>query len=225
VEICHCKTCTDGLHVIIVIIAIANSLFTCFLSHNVSIFTHMNSIHFSALSMHYPQCKTLQHASVVCYITDITLSRMTPGASVVCCITDITLSRMTPGASVVCYITDITLSRMTPGASVVCCITDMTSLRMTGAGSHLVPRILHWLLTEKVEKFENGQILWVHTLRLFQTKGEMCAKFGSDQFRNVNLYKFHTNKQTFIFIYRVSEKDCTFSKIFLWAPVVWWAPS
>ena len=27
-------------------------------------------------------------------------------------------------------------------------------------GSHLVPRITHWLLTEKVEK---GQILWAHT--------------------------------------------------------------
>jgi hypothetical protein len=31
---------------------------------------------------------------------------------------------------------------------------------------------------------------------LFRNKGETCAKFGSDRFRNVNLYKFHTNKQT-----------------------------
>jgi len=31
----------------------------------------------------------------------------------------------------------------------------------------------------------------------------MCAKFGSDRFRNVNLYKFHTNKQTSIFIYKM----------------------
>ena len=30
---------------------------------------------------------------------------------------------------------------------------------------------------------------------LFQTKGEMCAKFGSDLFRNVNLYKVHTKKK------------------------------
>jgi len=30
---------------------------------------------------------------------------------------------------------------------------------------------------------------------LFQTKGEMCAKFGSDWFRNVVLYKAQTNKQ------------------------------
>ena len=31
---------------------------------------------------------------------------------------------------------------------------------------------------------------------LFQTKREMCAKFGSDRFRNVDLYKVQTNKQT-----------------------------
>ena len=28
----------------------------------------------------------------------------------------------------------------------------------------------------------------------FQTKGEMCAKFGSDWFKNVGLYKVQTNK-------------------------------
>jgi len=36
-----------------------------------------------------------------------------------------------------------------------------------------------------------------------QTKGEMCAKFGSDRFRNVDLYMFHTKKQTFIFICKI----------------------
>jgi len=55
-------------------------------------FTHMHSVHFSAFSMHYPQCKTLpvrrrncrllqRHARDVTVthaaITDITLSRMT----------------------------------------------------------------------------------------------------------------------------------------------------
>jgi hypothetical protein len=38
---------------------------------------------------------------------------------------------------------------------------------------------------------------------LLQTKGETCVKFGSDRFRNVDLYKFHTNKQTFNFIYKI----------------------
>ena len=31
----------------------------------------------------------------------------------------------------------------------------------------------------------------------------MCAKFGSDRFRNVNLYKVQTRKQTFGFIYKI----------------------
>jgi hypothetical protein len=35
----------------------------------------------------------------------------------------------------------------------------------------------------------------------FQTKGETCAKFDLDRFRNVNLYKLHTNKQTNILLY------------------------
>jgi len=38
---------------------------------------------------------------------------------------------------------------------------------------------------------------------LFQTTGEMCVKFGSDRFRNVDLYKVQTNKQTFISIYKI----------------------
>jgi len=40
---------------------------------------------------------------------------------------------------------------------------------------------------------------------LFETTGEMCAKFGSDRFRNVDLYKVQTNIQTFIFIYKIVE--------------------
>jgi hypothetical protein len=39
---------------------------------------------------------------------------------------------------------------------------------------------------------------------LFQTKGEMCAKYGSDWFRNVNLYRYKlTNKQIFSFVYKI----------------------
>jgi len=36
---------------------------------------------------------------------------------------------------------------------------------------------------------------------LFQTKGETCAKFGSDRFRNVDLYKVQTNIQTNVHLY------------------------
>ena len=39
------------------------------------------------------------------------------------------------------------------------------------------------------------------TLGLFQTKGKMCAKFGSDRFRNANLCKV----QTFSFILKLYE--------------------
>jgi len=39
----------------------------------------------------------------------------------------------------------------------------------------------------------------------------MCAKFGSDWFRNVNLYKVQTNKQTnkqlYIHIYDINPDD------------------
>jgi len=60
-----------------------NSLFTSFLSHQVF---HINTRAFrSLLRIVYALCKTLAvRAIAVCYITDITLSRMTLGASVVC---------------------------------------------------------------------------------------------------------------------------------------------
>ena len=41
---------------------------------------------------------------------------------------------------------------------------------------------------------------------LFQTTGEMCAKFGSDRLRNMDLYKVQTNIQSFIFIYKINAK-------------------
>jgi hypothetical protein len=36
---------------------------------------------------------------------------------------------------------------------------------------------------------------------LFQSTGEICAKFGSDQFRNVDLYKVQTNIHLSLYIY------------------------
>ena len=130
----------DRLYVIICIIAVQLQLqfIIHFLSHQVSIFTHMHSVHVSALSVHYPQCKTLQHSSVVCYITDITLSRMTFGRQPYC-----------------------------------------------SQDSALAPE-------RKGRKGSNIVGLYTH-YDLLQTKGQMCAKFGSDRFINVNLYKFHTN--------------------------------
>jgi hypothetical protein len=63
-------------------------IFTSFLSRQVSIFTHLHYVHFSVLSMHYRERKTLQPVSIFCYITDIRLSRITLGSIVVCYITD-----------------------------------------------------------------------------------------------------------------------------------------
>jgi hypothetical protein len=75
-------------------------------------------------------------------------------------------------------ITDITLSRITPAPPY--CHPDY----------ELAPR----KTTKKVKKVNIvGPYI---PYGLFQTKGEMCAKFGSDWFRNVNLYKVQTNKQT-----------------------------
>jgi hypothetical protein len=51
---------------------------------------------------------------------------------------------------------------------------------------------------------------------LFQTKGEMCATFCSDWFRNVNLYKVQTNAHTqtnIHFYYPTNVPLHSFSKI------------
>jgi len=65
------------------------------------------------------------------------------------------------------------------------------------AGSHLLSWNRHPLATKKVRKVEKVKILGPYVpYGLFQTKGEMCTKFGSDWFKNVNLYKVQPNKQT-----------------------------
>jgi hypothetical protein len=69
------------------------------------------------------------------------------------------ISRMTLGASVVCYITDESWRkcRLLHHGYVYRCRND------SWADSHVVPRILHWPLTEDDENVEKGRILWVHT--------------------------------------------------------------
>ena len=61
------------------------------------------------------------------------------------------------------------------------------------AGSHLLS-----LATKKVRKVEKGKknVGSTHALWSLPHQGEMFATFGSDWFRNVNLYKVQTNKQT-----------------------------
>jgi hypothetical protein len=68
--------------------------------------------------------------------------------------------------------------------------------------SHLLRSIWHTLATEEVEKVGKMEYCGsIRTLGLFQTKGKMCAKFGSDRFRNVNLCKV----QTLSFILKLYE--------------------
>jgi len=67
-------------------------------------------------------------------------------------------------------ITDVTLSRMNLAPTAIFC---------SGIGTHSKQR------TKRL-----------NILGLFQTKGKMCAKFGADWFRNVNLYKLQTHTYT-----------------------------
>jgi len=136
--------------------------------------------------MHYPQRKTLQSASVVCYITDIRLSRMTPGANVVCYITDDSWRK--------CRLLD-------HGYNAV--------RNDSWAGSHVVPKILHWLVTEEVEK---GQILWVHTYHTTSCRRRgrrvrSSVEIGSEMWiciRYTQTNKEKGAKNHFIFIYKTT---------------------
>ena len=74
-----------------------------------------------------------------------------------------------------------------------------------GAGSHILRSIGHKLPTEEVVKLEKMEYCGsIVPYGLLQTKGEICAKFGLDRFRIVNLYKVQTNIQTFSFIYKIA---------------------
>jgi hypothetical protein len=71
-----------------------------------------------------------------------------------------------------------------------------------GAGCHLLRTNRHSLPKNRSKMW--GKLKYCGSIlpcNFLQTKGEMCTKFGSDRFRNVDLYKFHTNKQTNIHLY------------------------
>jgi hypothetical protein len=104
-------------------------------------------------------------------------------------------------------ITDIRLPRMTPPSATTSCRWRHAntswnhgykgSTENGRAGSHLVPMILQWPPKKKGPKVEEVKNFGsIHTLRSPPDQGETYAKFGSDRFRNMNLYKFYTNKQT-----------------------------
>ena len=171
--------------------------------HQVSTFTHVRAVVFSAFSMHYPQCKRRAVRMRNCRaprrrVRDVTGTRAG--------VTDETLSRKS-------------LARVQDTA---CKKAQVSSARTSrawrhrsrsrnygynaladapGAGSHLPGSIGHKLATEEVEKL--GKVEYCRSIvpyGLFHTKGEMCAKFGWDRFRNVNLYKFHTYNHSALYI-------------------------
>jgi hypothetical protein len=41
----------------------------------------------------------------------------------------------------------------------------------------------------------------------------MCAKTGSDRFKNVKLYKVETKKQTFSLIFKMMDLPCIFDTL------------
>ena len=194
---CHCKTCADRLHVIIVIIAIAvpYSLASCF-------------IRFPFLHTCIPFTSSRFYASPIVHDTSSKNAKLSSA----------TMSfpwRHTNNSKNHAYNAVVDDSCRTRNCRLLqrhfhdvtltaAQITDITLSRMACAGSHFMPRIWHSLPTKKVKKVERSNIFWPYIpYGLFQTKGEKCAKFGLDWFRNVNLYKVqtNTNKQTNIQLY------------------------
>ena len=88
------------------------------------------------------------------------------------------------------HIRDVTLTRAE--------ITDITLSRMTLAPAAIFcPGIGTRSQQKRSKRSKRSDVMGPYIpYGLFQTKGEMCTKFGSDWFRNVNLYKVQTNKQT-----------------------------
>jgi hypothetical protein len=128
-----------------------NSLVTSFPSHQVSIFTHTHSVHFSAFSLHNLPCVTSHKHTPHHGYNAVAVQRGSVASAGIYCVQ-------------------------------ICIRSGQNRPKMWERWNIVGPYIPYGL---------------------FQTTGEMCAKFGSDRFRNVNLYMVQTNIQTFIFIYKI----------------------
>jgi len=141
-----------------------NSLVTSLPSHQVSIFTHVHSVHFSAFSLHNSMCVTShQHAPHHGYNA---------------------------------------VAGSVAQAAIYCARIG------TRSQQNRSKRWVRWNIVGPYIPYG-----------LFQTTGKTCAKFGSDRFRNVDLYKvqtnIETNKQTFIFIYKIIKYVNSFMHLLL----------
>jgi hypothetical protein len=190
---CHCKICVVRLHVIIVIIAIAipyspaSSLVRFQFLHTCVPFT---SPRFYALPIvHDTSSKNTKLSSATLFSWRHTNTSKNHGYNAVA--DDSCGTRN-------CRLLQLNFRDVTITAAR---ITDIALSRMTCAGSHFVSRIRPSFPTKKVKKVEKVNIFRPYIpYGLFQTKGEMCAKFGSNRFRNVNLYKVQTNKHSALYI-------------------------
>jgi hypothetical protein len=153
---CHCKTCADKLHVIIVIIAIAfpYSLASCLIRFP---FLH------TCIPFTSPRFYTLP-------IVHDTSSKNAKLSSA-------TTSFPWP----------YTNTSKNHGYNAVA--DDLRRQPFCSKDSALVP-------DRKGQKDRKGETFSDHTYPTISSRprGEMCAEFGWDQFRNVNLYKVQTNK-------------------------------
>jgi hypothetical protein len=192
---CRRKTCADRLHVIIVIIAtaisysLASSLIRFPFLHTCILFT---SPHFYALPI----------------VRDTSSKNAKLSSATTLFPWRHTNTSKNHGYNAVAEDSCITrncrlLQRQFRNVALTAArITDITLSRMTFAGSHFVPRIRHSLPTINVKKIQKSNIFGrCMPYCLFQIKGEMCAKFGWDRFRNVNLYKVKTNIQLYVYMY------------------------
>jgi len=132
-----------------------NSLFTCFLSHQVSIFTHMHSVHFTAFFYALPivHDTSSKNAQVSPATTSFpwhhTKSCNNHGYNAVADESgQVSFAKR--------HFRDVPLNtRKNHGYNAVA--------EVSCAGSHFVPRILYSLPTKKVKKVEKGQTFSDHS--------------------------------------------------------------
>jgi len=139
-------------HVVFYYLYNCNSLFTCLLSHHVFALTQMLSVHFSAFFVHYPSCKTVAVRTLKCHL----LRRL---------FRDVAQRPV--------RITDVTPSRMTcTGSHLLSCNRHSAAIFCPVIGTRSRQR--RWKRSKNKKKNVRPYIPNV----LFQTMGEMCAKFG-----------------------------------------------
>jgi len=197
---CHCKTCTNRLHAIIVIIAIEipYSIASCLIWFP---FSHTHAFRsllhvFDALPI--VRDTSFKNAKLSSATTSFpwrhTNTSKNHGYNAVaddsCRTRNCRLLQL--------HFRDVTLTATR--------ITDITLSRMTCAGSHFVPRIRHSLTTIKVKKIVQVKSFRVRTYNTVSSRPrgkcvQRLVQIGSEMWICIR-YKL-TNKPTFSFLYKI----------------------